>query len=851
MARSERAERQGWLGRAILARGRRCRLRTSIAAVGLFAGFVAAVGCSSESTNAAAGTGGSTGGAAGSGGSGGQGGVAGSGASGGQGGTAVDGGGSGGAAGAGGGGGTGGATPTCSDGIKNGSEVAVDCGGGCKCDPGGPCSNGSDCKSLVCKSGVCQAGSCSDGVQNNAETDADCGGGACPPCNDLKACINATDCASQVCTGNNCQKPTCSDGKANGAETGVDCGQVACNNKCPDGQGCTTADDCASNSCAGNKCVPATCADNALNGDETAVDCGGSCSPCSDGLACAVKGDCKSQVCTGKICQAPTCSDQVKNGQETDVDCGSTACGKPCGDLSNCTGPADCASGVCTGLVCQVPTCSDGVKNGAEKDIDCGGGGGCNGCKNGIACSLSSDCASAACNGNACGPWQKAFGNGGWETPSDLDVDPLGNLLVSGQHSGTFSFGGPALSGGSYYNAFYGVLEATGGYGWSINAGDAGGQFEGSRAAAFDSAGNIVTLLLHSAALDLGCPSGLPFPAPASGYGAVVAKLGKSGCIWATSLGVQDAGPNGAPGSPGAAGIAVGPGGKVAVALSASTGTASGNDVIVARLDPSGSIDWQIQKGANKEDAATSVAFDAAGDVFVTGWFRDSIDFGAGALVANGTHDAFLAKLAGASGSGLWSQRMGCGNPALGGGPDMGRGLAVDSAGNVVVVGRYVPDNVNCPGSWATGASLAMFVAKYGSGGTLLWQTGKGTLGFNGAEAVALTPSGDVVVGGFIGAAVDVGGPPLTYSGSSSDALVWKLSGVDGSHQYSRAFGGSTEERVSGLVVLPKGAGVVISGVFGADWDPGLGLGTLTHQPAGVTSNTAYDLFVMSLGPLP
>lgn len=50
--------------------------------------------------------------------------------------------------------------PTCSDGLKNQTETAVDCGGGCDpCGNGQQCQQHSDCVSLNCNAGVCQAGS--------------------------------------------------------------------------------------------------------------------------------------------------------------------------------------------------------------------------------------------------------------------------------------------------------------------------------------------------------------------------------------------------------------------------------------------------------------------------------------------------------------------------------------------------------------------------------------------------------------------------------------------------------------------------------------------------------------------
>lgn len=49
--------------------------------------------------------------------------------------------------------------------------------------------------------------------------------------------------------------------------------------------------------------------------------------------------------------------------------------------------------------------------------------------------------------------------------------------------------------------------------------------------------------------------------------------------------------------------------------------SAGGNDAFVAKLDSSGAVLWAVGIGSTSADEATAVAFNAAGDVFVTGSF--------------------------------------------------------------------------------------------------------------------------------------------------------------------------------------------------------------------------------------
>ena len=77
------------------------------------------------------------------------------------------------------------------------------------------------------------------------------------------------------------------------------------------------------------------------------------------------------------------------------------------------------------------------------------------------------------------------------------------------------------------------------------------------------------------------------------------------------------------------------------------------------------------------------IGIDAAGDVFVTGWFEGvALDFDGASMANRGHADIFLAKLD-PKGKQLWRKRFGDAEaqaPA---------GLAVDVRGNVVLVGTF------------------------------------------------------------------------------------------------------------------------------------------------------------------
>jgi len=148
--------------------------------------------------------------------------------------------------------------------------------------------------------------SCIDWTQNGSETDVDCGGLGCLPCADGQFCVEASDCTSLSCVGGFCEAATCTDAHRDGAETGVDCGGPECA-PCEEGEGCRGPLDCVDGCCVAGLCVTPTCSDGIQNGGESDVDCGGPCPRCDDELRCDVASDCASGLCTNALCAPNGC----------------------------------------------------------------------------------------------------------------------------------------------------------------------------------------------------------------------------------------------------------------------------------------------------------------------------------------------------------------------------------------------------------------------------------------------------------------------------------------------------------------------------------------------------------------
>jgi hypothetical protein len=127
--------------------------------------------------------------------------------------------------------------------------------------------------------------------------------------------------------------------------------------------------------------------------------------------------------------------------------------------------------------------------------------------------------------------------------------------------------------------------------------------------------------------------------------------------------------------------------------------------------------------GGASTDIGTAIAVDAAGNVYVTGNYAGTANFGGISRTSAGNNDVFVAKY-NSSGTPQWVRSAG------GTGTDYGAGIAVDAAGNVYVTGYY-QGTASFGGISSTSAGLYdIFVAEYNSSGILQWvqSAGGGTI---------------------------------------------------------------------------------------------------------------------------
>jgi hypothetical protein len=363
--------------------------------------------------------------------------------------------------------------------------------------------------------------------------------------------------------------------------------------------------------------------------------------------------------------------------------------------------------------------------------------------------------------------WSKRFGDiitfdGG----RGLALDASGNVIMVGYFAGTVNFGGADLvSAGGSYDIFLAKFDASGNHLWSRRFGDV--SWEDGSSVAVDGAGNVIMTGYFNGTVNFGGGNLVS----AGGSDVVLAKYDPSGNhVWSQRFGAGNSDFGDAVACDGAGNVFMTGSFQAAADFGGGNLVSAGEgDVFVAKYDASGNHIWSRRAGSTDSDAGTSVAVDGAGNAFVVGFFRWTVDFGGGSRVSAGLEDIFLAKYD-ASGNHLWSRSFGSANQ------DFGRSIAVDALGNVVLTGMFY-DSVDFGGGdlVSTGA-FDIVVAKYDASGTHLWSQHFGSTGDEHGYGVAVDASGDVVTTGYFSYTPDFGGGRLENAGLF-DVFLAKFSG--------------------------------------------------------------------------
>lgn len=392
----------------------------------------------------------------------------------------------------------------CENGVRDADETAVDCGGAdcgtdcsficsqlnpspavsactedCRCDAGeSDCDSDAECAfGLVCGTDngpqfghpagydTCVAPHCTNGVLDADETAVDCGGADCGP----DCSIPPVDCGLQPENGH----PSRCSASCPCPPTEGDCDSAA---ECASGGTCVDDIGASFGFAAGiDVCLASHCDDGVTNGDELGTDCGPSCLPCSVSDSAALVGAGNND----NVSRAAVDSSNnvyVVGRYMVSTNLGGSDLTTPAGSSSTATDVfvakynaaglhqwsrtigGTFSDGLLSVAIAVSPSGDIAIAGDFNGTVDFGDGPRTTttsgpGTEDAFILVLDTD-------GNF--RWVRTFGGPERDTVYDIGFDTTGNLLATGQFTGTINVGGSTLVSQGGTDVFVARFSATG-----------------------------------------------------------------------------------------------------------------------------------------------------------------------------------------------------------------------------------------------------------------------------------------------------------------------------------------------------------------------------------------------------
>ncbi|QOV88007.1 SBBP repeat-containing protein [Humisphaera borealis] len=434
-----------------------------------------------------------------------------------------------------------------------------------------------------------------------------------------------------------------------------------------------------------------------------------------------------------------------------------------------------------------------------------------------------------------------SYGGTGNDQGRAIAVDALrGNIWVGGSFANTVDFNPKAgvqnASSNGGTDLYLLRLQRTASpLEWAFSTGFGVSEDEG-RQIAVDSNGYIYVAGLVRGAPDLDPSAGFAGYGPiGSGADVFVAKFAPDGTYMWSRVATHRENPDWSLGDEKIGGLAVdGFGNVVVVGTFLTTGvnkldfpntsedlqsTDNRTDGFIWKLNTNGGHVFARKFGGENIETADAVAVDSSGNIYVTGMFDYSVQWGPGAgqiiessnfsLGDYASDDVWVAKY-NSSGTIQWVKGSGSGDD------DRPTGIAVDSTnGQVYVTGTFKGEffHSNHMSYYSATVSrkgtLDSFVAKYAtSNGNTNQVVGLGGTGATTAKAIDVDASGNTWVGGEFTLTTDFdpsAGIVNRTSAGGKDAFLVKLSSA-GAHLFSAKAGAALDDTVNALDVGTDGS---------------------------------------------
>lgn len=215
-------------------------------------------------------------------------------------------------------------------------------------------------------------------------------------------------------------------------------------------------------------------------------------------------------------------------------------------------------------------------------------------------------------------------------------------------------------------------------------------------------------------------------------------------------------------------------------------------DVFVAKYDSTGAFQWVVQGGGSGSNTCAGITSDQNNNIFITGWFSESLQTGETFIESYGSYDMFVIKI-NPEGEVLWARNAG------GESDDYGNRLTINMEGDVIISGSY--RHIANFGEETIIESLGdrdIFIANYSNEGIFQWVKKFGGKGEDRAYGIDCNSSGEIYFTGFFNGICFFGDTELfspsiisTYTAklNAGGEILWANKAGGGANDLSRGFG--------------------------------------------------------------
>jgi hypothetical protein len=210
--------------------------------------------------------------------------------------------------------------------------------------------------------------------------------------------------------------------------------------------------------------------------------------------------------------------------------------------------------------------------------------------------------------------------------------------------------------------------------------------------------------------------------------------------------------------------------------------TTSGQiDGFFLKTDLNGEAIFAKKIGGTSGDFIRSLTIDKDGNIYITGEYSSTANFGGQNLTSSGQYDVFTAKYD-KTGNLKWARK--------GGGTsfDYGYGIGVDNWGNVYVSGYFTSTTFSFGSTnLSNGGNWEIYVVKYDSIGTVKWAKKFGTSQYDYSYGLVVDKAGDIIIHGGFGANISFGSFQLVNTNSSTEDLYFAKLDTDGNVRWAKS----------------------------------------------------------------